>query len=55
MRAVSSAIWTSGDPVSPLPRWFSAITFALSATVTAICLILFLVSSELRFRKVIKL
>ena len=34
MRAVRSAICTSGDPVSPFARWFSAMTFALSAVVT---------------------
>src|SRR5437763_13172116 len=36
MRAVSSAICTSGEPVSPVPRWLSAMTFALSCAVTAI-------------------
>src|SRR6185312_7191403 len=35
MRAVRSATWTSGEPVSPFARWLSAMTFALSATVTA--------------------
>ena len=37
MRAVRSAIWTSGEPVSPWARWKSETIFDLDAISRAMC------------------